>query len=193
VSEWWIAAFVATWVLLVALAIAVIALARQIGTLHLRLSPLGALEIDEEGPALGESLPPAPATGPEGEPLVLGGPTGGDRITMFVSPTCPICERVLPGLPAAARAARMTAQVISDPGAERRLAVPGTPYVLVLDRAGVVRAKGTVNTLEQLEGLVDTAERRIAEDATVHVPEAEGPPPDGSGRRGGASSRLEAT
>ncbi len=42
--------------------------------------------------------------------------------------------------------------------------VPGTPFAVVMDAAGVVRAKGTVNNLEQIEGLVDTAERRIAED-----------------------------
>jgi hypothetical protein len=41
--------------------------------------------------------------------------------------------------------------------------VPGTPFVLVMDRAGVVRAKGTVNNLEQVEGLIDLALRRIEE------------------------------
>jgi len=39
-----------------------------------------------------------------------------------------------------------------------------TPIVVVLDEQGVVRAKGTVNNLEQVEGLVDTANRRITED-----------------------------
>ena len=43
--------------------------------------------------------------------------------------------------------------------------MPGTPFVLVLDELGVVRAKGTVNTMEQVEGLVQTAERRIDEEA----------------------------
>jgi len=42
--------------------------------------------------------------------------------------------------------------------------VPGTPYLLVLDEMGVVRGKGTVNNLEQVEGLVDTARRRMRED-----------------------------
>jgi hypothetical protein len=31
---------------------------------------------------------------------------------------------------------------------------------VVLDEVGVVRSKGTVNSLEQVEGLVDTARRR---------------------------------
>jgi hypothetical protein len=33
-----------------------------------------------------------------------------------------------------------------------------------MDETGVIRAKGTVNNLEQVEGLVDTAERRSEED-----------------------------
>ncbi len=50
-SGWWTAAFVAQWILLVVLCVVVVALARQVGTLHLRLGPRGALEIDTEGPA----------------------------------------------------------------------------------------------------------------------------------------------
>ena len=47
-SGWWTAAFIAQWVLLVVLCVVVVALARQVGTLHLRLGPRGALEIDTE-------------------------------------------------------------------------------------------------------------------------------------------------
>ena len=43
--------------------------------------------------------------------------------------------------------------------------VPGTPYAVVLDPTGVVRAKGTVNNLEQVEGLIDTAREREREAA----------------------------
>ena len=46
---------------------------------------------------------------------------------------------------------------------------------MVLDEVGVVRSKGTVNSLEQVEGLVDTARRRTMQ--------AEEPgPADGGGR-----------
>jgi HPt (histidine-containing phosphotransfer) domain-containing protein len=81
-----------------------------------------------------------------------------------VSEHCPICAAVKPGLPAAARSAGMDALVVADAELEGRLAIPGTPYVIVVDRLGIVRSKGTVNNLEQLEGLVDTAEQRIDED-----------------------------
>jgi hypothetical protein len=72
-----------------------------------------------------------------------------------------VCEQILPSLPAAARATGLVAQVVSDPDAEKALDVPGVPFVVVLDELGAVRSKGTVNSLEQLEGLIDTARRRI--------------------------------
>jgi len=161
-SEWWTVAFVAQWVLLVVLCVVVVALARQVGTLHLRLGPRGALEIDTEGPALGEPVPPVEARGADGGSVVVGGP-GVRRLVLFSSPTCIVCREVAPALPAAARAGRLHPQIVHDPDAERTFEVPGTPFLLVLDELGIVRAKGTVNTLEQVEGLIDTAERRMRE------------------------------
>src|SRR5687767_6341449 len=73
-TGWWAFAFVVLWLLVVVLCIVVIALARQVGTLHLRLGPRGALEIDDEGPALGEPLPSVDARAADGSSLVLGGP-----------------------------------------------------------------------------------------------------------------------
>jgi hypothetical protein len=159
-SEWWTVAFVAQWVLLVVLCIVVVALARQVGTLHLRLGPRGALEIDTEGPALGEPVPPVEARGADGGSVVVGGP-GVRRLVLFSSPTCIVCREVAPALPAAARAGALLPQIVHDPDAERTFEVPGTPFLLMLDELGIVRAKGTVNTLEQVEGLIDTAERRM--------------------------------
>jgi hypothetical protein len=162
VTGWWAAAFVAQWVLLGVLTVVVVALARQIGVLHLRLDPVGALEVDDEGPALGDAPSPRTARGRDGAPTLVGGP-GPERLVAFVSPTCPICERLLPSLPAAASAGGLVPQVVWDADLERAYGVPGVPFVVVLDRMGVVRAKGTVNALEQVEGLVDTAHRRMAE------------------------------
>jgi hypothetical protein len=162
-SGWWIAAFVAQWVLVVVLCVVVVALARQVGTLHLRLGPRGALEIDEEGPGLGDAIPAMSARGANGDTIVVGGP-GERRLVLFSSPTCIVCREVAPALPAAARAGNLLPQVLHDDRAERALDVPGTPFLLVLDELGVVRAKGTVNNLEQVEGLVDTAARRMREE-----------------------------
>ena len=162
-SGWWTAAFVAQWVLLVVLCVVVVALARQVGTLHLRLGPRGALELDTEGPMLGEPVPAVDARGADGAPLVVGGP-GARRLVLFSSPTCTVCREVAPALPAAAGAADLVPQVVHDADAERAFDVPGTPFLVVLDELGIVRAKGTVNNLEQVEGLVDTADRRMREE-----------------------------
>jgi hypothetical protein len=162
-TGWWALAFVVLWLLVVVLCIVVIALARQVGTLHLRLGPRGALEIDDEGPALGEPLPALEALAADGGRIALGG-AGRPRLVLFASETCAVCHEVSPGIPAAAAAGRLEGLIVHDPDAEQTLDVPGTPFVVVLDEAGVVRAKGTVNNLEQVEGLVDTANRRILEE-----------------------------
>lgn len=179
-SVWWVASYVVLWIVVVATAVLVLALARQIGTLHLRLGPRGALEVDEEGPALGEAPEAADLTSIDGRPVTVGGP-GEAQLLLFVSPGCPICREVVPSVPVAARAGGMSARVIADvegdavehayatvaapvvgsPALAQEYDVPGTPYAVVLDSVGVVRAKGTVNTLEQIEGLIETARRRL--------------------------------
>ena len=185
-SGWWVASYVALWVLVILLAVLMIAIARQVGTLHLRLGPRGALEVDGEGPPLGEAPEPVTAPDLDGRPVTIGGP-GAGQLVLFVSPACPMCREVLPGVPAAARAGRLEPLVVTDadrgeavetyaragvdapvvasPEAGHRYGVPGTPYAVVIDRTGVVQAKGTVNNLEQVEGLVDTAIRRVEEGA----------------------------
>ncbi len=178
---WWAASYVVLWLLVVVLCVVVVALARQIGTLHLRLGPRGALEMDDEGPALGEAPEPVAADDIDGRPVTIGGP-GDAQVLIFVSPGCMLCEQVLPALPALARTNDLAPYVLTDvdatesaltfgpkrlpapvvPGATiaSTYGVPGTPYVVVLDRHGVVRAKGTVNNLEQIEGLIHTARHR---------------------------------
>jgi hypothetical protein len=154
--------------LLAVLAVVVIALARQIGVLHLRLAPVGALEVDGEGPPVGEAIEARSSRDRDGTATIVGGP-GPERLVAFVSTTCPICEQLMPSLPAAARSAGLVLQAVTDPELERAHDVPGTPFLLVLDEMGVVRAKGTVNSLEQVEGLVDTARRRIASAAELRA------------------------
>jgi hypothetical protein len=168
VSGWWAAAFVVQWILVAVLAIVVVALARQIGVLQLRLAPLGALEVDGEGPPLGEAPQARHVRTPDGFATLVGGP-GLGRLVAFVSDTCPICEQVAPSLPAAARASGLELQLVSDPDLETAYRVPGVPFVVVLDEVGVVRSKGTVNSLEQVEGLVDAARRRTLEAEELRV------------------------
>ena len=187
---WWAASYVVLWILVVVLCLVVVALARQIGTLLLRVESRGALEIDDEGPPLEESTRPTETVDARGHPVVLGGP-GEAQLLLFVSPGCQLCRTVLPSVGAVARAGRLVPYVVTDadreetlaafgrdrlgapvvPGLEiaRAFGVPGTPYAVVLDPSGTVVAKGTVNNLEQMEGLVDTAIRRLDADRNARV------------------------
>lgn len=179
---WWAASYVVLWLVVIALAVVVVALARQIGTLHLRLGPRGALEVDSEGPPLGEALPPVDARRVDGETVTIGGP-GEPQLLLFASPGCRVCEEVMPALRAVSSATDLKPYVVTDldhdealrafsgvrppaplvpaPEVVRSYDIPGTPFVVVVDDLGVVRAKGTPNNLEQMEGLVDTARRRM--------------------------------
>jgi methylamine dehydrogenase accessory protein MauD len=180
---WWAVSYGLLWLLVIMLCVIVVALARQIGTLHLRLGPRGALEVDSEGPALGEAPPARTATTIDGREVTIGGP-GRAQLLLFVSPGCLVCDEVLPALDAVARGQSLAPLVVADSSAGERqveqtaaktrapvvtseeamtaYAVPGTPYVVALDDLGVVRAKATVNNMEQFEGLVETAAARSA-------------------------------
>ena len=181
---WWTASYIVLWLLVVVLCFVVVALARQIGTLHLRLGPRGALEMDDEGPPLQEAPPPVDVVDIDQRRVSVGGP-GRAQFLLFVSPGCHLCDAVLPSLGVVSEAGDMAPLVVADADAQetrstygnrrlharvvpgRKLAqayrVPGTPYAVILDDLGIVRAKGAINNLEQMEGLVDTARRRIAE------------------------------
>lgn len=182
-STWWTVSYVVLWAVVVMLVIVVVALARQIGTLHLRLGPRGALEMDEEGPPLGDAPPARDAVDLDGRDVTIGGP-GTAQLLLFVSPGCMVCGQVLPSVPVLARTHGLQAIALSEEdeietrrelGRHRDVrivaghshfeayAVPGTPFAVVLDRLGVVRGKGTVNNLEQFEGLIATAARREGE------------------------------
>lgn len=187
VTGMWAASYVALWILVIALCVVVVALARQIGTLHLRLGPRGALELDEEGPPLGDAPPPRDALDLDGRPVTIGG-RGRSQLLLFVSPGCMVCGQVLPSLPVLARTHGLEALALSEEdeietrrelGKHRDVrlvaghehfsaySVPGTPFAVVLDRLGVVRGKGTVNNLEQFEGLIATAQRRERQEVSA--------------------------
>jgi hypothetical protein len=130
----------------------VFALYRQVGVLTLRLGPGVALELAEEGPPLGE---PAPSL------ARLAG--SGSEVVAFFSAGCRLCRELAPGVRALAREG-LPVHVLyeeEDPAAFEAWRVPGTPFVVhVVD--GVVRAKGTANTLEQLDGLLAAGRARTS-------------------------------
>lgn len=155
-TDQWLAAglFVAL-ALCLALGIAVLALAREVGMLRLRLGPASALEIPDEGPAVGSRVGASDRL-----------PTGAELgLAVFVSEACPVCAGLEPGIASLAREPSLQVETFdehADGDVWRALDIPGSPYALALDRAGTVLAKGTFNNLAQLESVVATAERRRA-------------------------------
>ena len=152
----WLAAGLAIALLGVAgLAVAVLALAREVGELRLRLGPQSALEIPGEGPEVGSrsDLLPAFDTG-QSSRLAL---------AVFTSDGCPVCRTLEPAVDYFARdplVALRTFDEHRDAAAWRALDVPGSPYAVALGLDGTVLAKGTFNSLGQLESVLATAERR---------------------------------
>jgi hypothetical protein len=121
-----------------------LALYRQVGVLTLRLGPGVALELEEEGPTVGESAPE------------LDGLTRlGSELAVFFSADCRLCRSLAPGVRALAREGLPVHVFYEEeaPDVFERWRVPGTPFVVHVVE-GTVAAKGTVNTLEQLDGLL---------------------------------------
>ena len=136
--------------LTVLLTLAVLALYRQVGVLSQRLGPRTALELEDEGPPVGQVAPMLPGLTRRGTELVA-----------FVSLECRMCIEIVPGLRALQREGIPVHWVREDRDEEtfELWGVPGTPYVVhVID--GIVRSKGLVNTLEQVDWVLDVGTER---------------------------------
>ena len=172
-------------VLNIGLLLAVLALARQVGVLFERVAPIGALTIDH-GPKIGDAAPKLHLNALSGEPITVGAATGRSQMLFFLSPTCPVCKKLLPVLRNLANAERARLDVVlaSDGETEEHRAfwqreklglpyvlsaelgigfqISKLPYAVVIGPDGVVRAKGLVNSREQIESLLEAQELGVA-------------------------------
>ena len=176
------------WVAVVALSLVVLALARQIGVLHERVAPAGALTT-RPGPAPGDAAPIIETTTLDGRSLRIGGASAQGRRTLlfFLSPTCPLCKTVLPSVLRVAASEVPPVDVVLASDGDRGDHVSyvesnrleGLPYVLstelgltygigklpyavLIDASGVVRAKGLVNSREHVESLFEADRLGVA-------------------------------
>ncbi len=96
---------VVLWALVIVLSLVVFALARQIGVLHDRIAPTGALML-AKGLTVGEPAPIVAVHDMDGNARQLGAvrDDGKSTLVMFVSPTCPVCKTLLPVLKSSVRA-----------------------------------------------------------------------------------------
>jgi len=175
------------WVLVLALGCVVVALTRQVGLLHERVAPVGALAI-ERGPAVGEAAPRLALEAFDGSSLSVGAgdPSGRRTLLFFLSPSCPVCETLLPTLARICRGQPELRVVYASDGerAEHeafllakgldakhyvlsrelgmRFEVSKLPFAVLIDAEGTVRAKGIVNTREHLESLFEAEALGVA-------------------------------
>lgn len=170
------------WLLLLGVIVALWALARQVGILYERVAPMGAL-ITDAGPKLGEVAPKFELPALNGASISIGGQRPLSQLLFFLSPTCPVCKKLLPILKSASNAEREWLQVVlaSDGEATQHLAfyrdakltefpyvlssdlgmtyrVSRLPYAVLIDETGAIRAKGMINNREQLESLFNAKE-----------------------------------
>jgi hypothetical protein len=153
--------------------IAVVALIRQVGILHLRIKPVAGLT-GAGGPERGATLE-LPATLPE-----LAQRDAQRFLVGFVSPTCAICGSLMTAFVHIARSAGPDTAVVlvidaSEPAAREYVRakgatlpyladssvfaanVPGAPWAVVTDGSGTVIVAGGVNTLDNVEEMLAQA------------------------------------
>lgn len=176
------------WVLVIFLLVLVVALMRQVGVLHERIAPVGALMVGD-GLEVGQPAPQFQVETLGGAIVPLGQPRddGISQLLFFLSPTCPICDSLIPVLRSLDKNEGNWLQVILASDGERSehlrfvadKALEEFPYVLsaevgmgfkagrlphavLIDEQGVVRGQGLVNSREQIESLFEAMDRKVA-------------------------------
>jgi methylamine dehydrogenase accessory protein MauD len=175
------------WAAVIAQALLIAALARQVGILHERIAPAGALTL-HQNVALGEKATPMTLADMDGAPVAIGGTRQGrSQLLFFASPDCPMCKSLLPVLRSASRAeAAWLDMVLAGDGSKsgyramvkehgldgmpvvlsealgRAFGVAKLPYAVLLDEEGRVASLGLINSREHLESLFEAKERGIA-------------------------------
>ncbi|HEX5393690.1 MAG TPA: methylamine dehydrogenase accessory protein MauD [Rhodocyclaceae bacterium] len=177
---------VVLWGVVLALGVCVLALSRQIGILYERVAPMGALMMDA-GPKVGDMAPVVEATTWNGDARAFGLPTPRSTLLFFVSPTCPVCKKLLPIISSIQQRESQWLEVVLASDGDRtehaefrnRFGLDAFPYVLsqplgmaykisklpycvLLNSAGQIRAKGLVNSREQIESLFSAHELGVA-------------------------------
>jgi methylamine dehydrogenase accessory protein MauD len=169
-----------SWTVILGLGLALLALARQVGVLHVRLAPAGAL-LTGKGPMVGEAAPVLDVATIDGAPLAIGKARGRMQLLLFVSPHCPLCKDLIPIVKNFARAEKLDIVFVGDDALDEqramiaRLDMAGLPFVngsivgrtfhvdrlphaVLIGDNGTLLSKGLVNSREHLESLVTAHE-----------------------------------
>jgi methylamine dehydrogenase accessory protein MauD len=183
---------VVLWALVIVLALIVLALVRQLGVLHERITPVGALML-AKGLKVGELAPQVVVNDLDGQALTIGGPKSEARsdakslLLMFVSPTCPVCKVLLPVLKASRKSEQAWLDIVlasdGDLAEQREFVraqgleafryvvstplgvtyqVSRLPFAVLIDGDGTLRARGLINSREHLESLFEAKRLGVA-------------------------------
>jgi methylamine dehydrogenase accessory protein MauD len=186
-SSLFLASQIFLWITVGVLGVLVAALARQVGVLHERIAPAGALTLHQKV-NVGDAGPSMALTALDGSKVTIGGARPGrSQLLFFLSPDCPVCKTLLPiirsangaendwldivlasdGEAAAHRRLVMAENLASFPYVlsetlGRQLGVSKLPYAVLLDETGRIASLGLVNNREHLESLFEAKERGVA-------------------------------
>lgn len=176
------------WLVVLALLVVVLALTRQVGVLHERIAPVGALMINR-GLTVGEKAPVVDVVDLNGQAIRVGEERsdGLSTLLLFLSPTCPVCESLLPVLKSSRKSEQSWLRIVlasdGNPDTHREFIrnkgltefpyvisaplgmtyqVSRLPFAALLDSAGRLRARGLVNSREHLESLFEAQRLGVA-------------------------------
>lgn len=176
------------WVLVAGLSLVILALVRQVGVLHERITPVGALML-AKGLKVGELAPTLTMPDLTERSVTIGGPRvdGLSTLVMFVSPTCPVCKALLPVLKSSRKSEQSWLEVYlasdGDLASQKEFVaaqgletfpyvvssalgmayqVSRLPFAVIIDADGVLKARGLINSREHLESLFEAKRLGVA-------------------------------
>jgi len=173
------------WVMTIGLSVLVFALTRQVGVLHERVAPAGALT-PTSGPKIGELTEIVDTKNLAGDKLAIGGAAQAATLVFFLSPTCPVCRNLVPTAKSLASYEGLNLIFASDGDSLERhqsyatqlkidfnayvlsqalgmgYGVSKLPFAVLIAKDGSLAAKGLVNTREHLESLLESMNTGVA-------------------------------
>ena len=176
-----------SWIVIIALGMLCMALTRQVGVLHERIAPAGALAMNQKVD-VGDKIPDVPVTTLDGQSFLFGkNNEGKSDLIFFLSPDCPVCKTLLPAVKsfeqseqnwlsvtyasdgktanhtslASEHGLNPSSYVISEQ-LGRAFGVSKLPYAVLISEEGKIASLGLVNSREHLESLVEAKERGVA-------------------------------
>ncbi len=176
------------WIAVIALALVVFALTRQIGVLYERVAPAGALAMNQNL-EVGQLAPELTLQTLSSTMLEIGGTndSGKSQLILFISPDCPVCKTLLPAIKSAANAeSKWIDLVLASDGHNqdhsgyvkqyglenfpyviseilgKTYGVAKLPYGVLIDEKGSIASLGIINSREHLDSLFEAKELNVA-------------------------------